>query len=86
MTTNPEFVDAACKLVDAVTYAECTVAGSLGGNAVLVTADAARAVLRKIRATAEIVVDLTIDNDCRTDEVAEFEASRARKSSKAPTP
>jgi hypothetical protein len=53
-TTNQELVDAVCKLVDAVIYAECTVAGSEDGNAVLVTVDCARAVIREIRAAEEL--------------------------------
>jgi hypothetical protein len=53
-TTNQELVDAVRKLVDAVIYAECTIAGSEDGDAVTVTVDAAIAVLRQIRAAEEL--------------------------------
>jgi hypothetical protein len=53
-TANRELVDAVRKLVDAVIYAECTIAGSDDGNAVIVTVDAAIAVLREIRAAEEL--------------------------------
>jgi hypothetical protein len=52
-TMNPEFVDAVCKLVEAVIYQDCTIAGSEDGEAVIVTVDAALAVAEAIRAAPE---------------------------------
>ena len=53
MHRNPEFVDAVCKLVDAVIFEHCTIAGSEAYDSVEITVDCALAVLKEIRAAKE---------------------------------